>query len=285
MIAAAGAAAGWMTSRGVVFSALLAVAFANYASVEATQAVLRHGLAIALLGGFGVSAILWIAQGVAVAAVLGHDAATRLDRADVAVALAAALLIAAPVPQAAMVAQTLLAAWLFLRGDPETVRAAALAGVATLPALWGPLILAVFADAVLAVDAILVAALTMAETAGNTVVMADGAALKIARACSSLSNISLALLCWALFVHIHDRRYGPYRFQWAAVVAAPVVAINVVRMAAIAWRPEHYDLIHGDMGNAVFGAATLAAIVGVCLVGVQREDDRLCRPARGARRV
>lgn len=265
--------------RGPLFAAFLATVMVNVAFTEGMAVASRDGWALAVLSAFGVSAIVWFAQAAAVIAMLraaeAGRAEDRPDGRDLVVLAVGTAMALAPLAQAAMAGQALACAHLILRGG--ALRAPAVLGfMVTLPMLWGSLFLVLFSDAVLAIDAQLVAAATGGEVIGNLVSRADQSGyVKISQPCSSLSNISLALLCWALFLHLFDRRYGGYRFVWALAVVAPVVAINVARIGAIALRPDLYEVIHGETGAGVAGLVTLLAIVGMCYLGVQRDDAEL----------
>lgn len=277
-----------LTRREVWAAALASCALLNVVAQGATDRALGD-MALWALGGFGVSAIVWVAQYVAVSDMLSERRAGRTDPIDVAVFASLAAMIAAPVEGAAMAAQSLLCLYLLQRAPQAAValrKAAWLGLIATAPLLWGPALLAVFSDVALALDATLAGLITGTEVVGNVVAQPDGLGyVKISRPCSSLSNMSLALLCWATALHVSGRRYGGYRFVWAVATMAPVVALNVGRIAAIAYFPEHYDLIHGPDGEAVAGVLTLGLIVGMCWLGLRREDDRVPGGGDGGRGV
>ena len=56
---------------------------------------------------------------------------------------------------------------------------------------------------------------------------------------------------------------------WGALACCSVVAINILRLAAIGLLPEHFELLHGAVGNSVTSWLTLAAIGAVCWAGVR----------------
>jgi exosortase/archaeosortase family protein len=110
------------------------------------------------------------------------------------------------------------------------------------------------------------------ERAGNTISFSDGSGyLWIAPACSSIANVSLAILCWVLFTQMFYRE-RPIRHAWWAVLAcALVVAINVTRLSLIGLYQQHFDLLHGPVGATVANWLSFAAIIGICALGVKRE--------------
>ena len=143
-------------------------------------------------------------------------------------------------------------------------RAAAIVFALTLPLFWSRLVFAAFSETILGIDAQLVGWLIGTATTGNVVPFADGSgSMFIAPGCSSVANLSLAVLSAAAFVNLRSGRWSPSALAWTAASATAVVAINVTRIGLIGVYPAQYDLIHGPVGAAVADGLTLLAIVGV----------------------
>jgi exosortase/archaeosortase family protein len=121
-------------------------------------------------------------------------------------------------------------------------------------------------------DAILVSWITGTERAGNTVGFADGSGyLFILPPCSSLANVSLAVLGWALFAQAFAVRPSLNDVLWCLAACVAVVVINVTRIALICLHPEHFELFHGAAGASVASFLSLAAIIGSNLIRVRRD--------------
>jgi exosortase/archaeosortase family protein len=152
-------------------------------------------------------------------------------------------------------------------------RAAAILFALTLPLFWTRLLFAAFNDSILRLDANIIGLVVGTTPEGNVVPFADGSReMFIAPGCSSLTNLSLALLSAAAFVNFRGGRWSRATLAWSAASAVAVIAINVTRISLIGLYPSHFDLIHGPAGAAVADCLALAAIV---LIGYHRigHDD------------
>ena len=97
--------------------------------------------------------------------------------------------------------------------------AAVLLGAATVPMLWGKLLMLFFNEFILSADAFFVSLVSNAERVGNVVINPESDwYIKISRGCSSLSNLSIGVLSWTFFVLFYDRKYGAYKFVWLAAI-------------------------------------------------------------------
>jgi exosortase/archaeosortase family protein len=123
---------------------------------------------------------------------------------------------------------------------------------------------------ILGADAAPVAALTGVERLGNTVRFADDSGyLWIEPDCSSLTNMSLALLCWVLFAQLRGRRWSAAALAWCLAACLAVVAVNVARIGLMVHMSTAFDLIHGPVGAAIAGWLGLAAAVGISALGTR----------------
>jgi exosortase/archaeosortase family protein len=137
---------------------------------------------------------------------------------------------------------------------------------------WGHLLFAMLSDLILQGDAMLVGWLLGTHRLGNAVQLANGSGyLWIAPPCSSLANISLAVLCWVMFTKVVNRPGSVRDIGWVVTACTAVVAINVTRISLIGLYPHQYELLHGPIGMAVANWIILGATVGICLLGVRRD--------------
>lgn len=264
----AGAAPAPLT-RPDLFAGLTVLGFLNGISEKVYRSVIDFGAAGAALQTFDVSLILWGACVAAVVLLLKADRAEPIGRRDLAVACLACLAFFLPVPAASWLGLCLLGWHLWATAREETVRRAAAIIVAlTIPLFWARLLFAALSDTILHIDASLVGWVIGTVPTGNVVPLADGSgSLFFAPGCSSVANLSLALLSAAVFVNLRSGRWSPAFVAWAVASAAGVVALNVGRISLIGLFPERYDLIHGPVGAAVDGWLTLGVIL---LVGYHR---------------
>ena len=108
------------------------------------------------------------------------------------------------------------------------------------------------------------------ERVGNTVAFVDNSGfLFILPACSSLADVSLAVLGWALFTQALARRASLKDVWWCLAACSVVIVINVTRIALMGLHPEHFELLHGAVGASVASFLGLAAIVGINLIRVR----------------
>jgi hypothetical protein len=142
----------------------------------------------------------------------------------------------------------------------------------TVPMFWSRLIFSVFSSHILQADTILVSAVSGLKRVGNTIELPDAnGLLVISSACSSVANLSLAGLCWVLFLQLWRLRLSPRTLGVGIGMGSVVVAINVARLSLIAILPGLYRPLHSPLAFVVVGWITTAAMVGICAVGLRRE--------------
>lgn len=224
--------------------------------------------AVASLG--GVSAVMWVAMYVALK-VGCEDESRALTRTDAMVAGAVVALSFLPVSYAAQMGLLLCALYLLLTSTPGS----ASGGVSILllaltgPLLWGRILLHVLAAPLLSLDAHLVALTIGTNVQGNTVQFAGSATpFLIAGPCSSLHNMSLAIVLWStagvLFQVRLDRRF----VAWGLAMAAWMFLVNIARLAAIGLYPADFHFLHEGLGADMFGWAGLLGAGALAAIGV-----------------
>ncbi|MCA6106020.1 hypothetical protein [Bradyrhizobium cenepequi] len=170
-------------------------------------------------------------------------------------------------------AVTALGLYLISSSDIPSTRRGALILVATcVPMLWSRLLFQFFADLILQIDASLVSWLLHSPRSGDIVDFADGSGvLVILPACSSLANVSLAVLCWVTVSQSVDHKRSAYDLFWCLMACVSVIAVNVTRIGFMGLSQWHYAMFHSQWGAAVANTIILGLIVGFCVIGVRRE--------------
>jgi hypothetical protein len=151
-------------------------------------------------------------------------------------------------------------------------RAAFILLAVTVPMLWSKLLFAFIANWILQIDASFVAAVLGTDRVGNMVRFADGSGnLVIFPNCSSLANVSLAVLCWVTATQVTNHRWSPWDIIWFLLACASVVAVNVTRMSLEGLSHAKFIMLHNQWGDMIFNTATLILTIGICALGVRRE--------------
>ena len=132
--------------------------------------------------------------------------------------------------------------------------------------------MSVFSEPILGADATLVSWAVGSQRDGNLVPFADGSgAMWIAPACSSFTNLSLAILAFVGAVNITSGRMSPTKLVLGALACTLVVLINVTRVSLVGYFPDQFELIHGPIGASFAGWLATLAIVAVSWFAVRRD--------------
>ncbi|MBM0204173.1 hypothetical protein JNW90_14445 [Micromonospora sp. STR1s_5] len=251
-----------------------ALACANGFSGRVIHAVRFSGWTDAILTTFGVSAIAWLTCIAGLRLISLHTAEGAPTRRDKTVLIFCLLLIGLPVPAFSWVCLTLLASYVIATSQRgcDSVRGGSILLALTIPMLWSRVAFTLLAKPILAADATLVAALLGTERLGNTVRFVDGSGyLEIFAGCSSLANVSLAVLGWYAACQLFHVQVTVRNFRWCLLASGCLVVVNGVRIAAIGAYPQHYALLHGGAGAEIAAWASLVLIVAISAVGVRHE--------------
>lgn len=264
-------------SRNALFAGSFAIGLANGLVTRLIEAIARDGAAQALLNTFDVSVIVWIASALSLSFMLREPQrpATRMDLAVAGACLTAFLV---PLPPLSWVGLALLSAYAAQTSQAHSFarRGAWIMLAVTVPMFWSRMLFSAFSDLILRFDAALVGWMIGTPRLGNAIAFADGTGyLWIAPGCSSLANMSLAVLCWVIFAQYRDIRLSPRSLGWGALACAAVLAINVVRLSLIGLYRDQYELLHGPIGATVANWLTVGATVAICWLGVRH--DRFAR--------
>lgn len=262
---AAGLSAVSRVRRSEFYAALFAIGFANGISERAMKALAESGFLGAFFNTFGVSALIWVAAG-GVLWLLKHADNSPVRPSDYVLGVVACAGFMFPMSAASWLGIALLAFYLIWTSAPSDVlrRAAVLMLGLTIPMLWARLLFASMSNTILSLDAKMVGFVVGTGSSGNTIPFWDGTGvLFLEPACSSLTNVSLALLCGVFFMSVFDRPWSFSVVKALVAACAVTVAINVTRMSAIAFFPTHYDLIHGAIGATIAEWVSIVAVLSI----------------------
>ncbi|WP_407180087.1 hypothetical protein [Bradyrhizobium sp. STM 3562] len=265
-------------SRAEFFAGLFIIGCANGLAGKIVASADLRGWANAALGTFDISAIV-LASCIAGIGLVLRSTAGKIRAADLAVGAVLLLLVTLPVAALAWAAVTALSLYIliFANFDDSGRRGAVILLATTVPMLWSRMLFYLFAKPILMADASLVAWMLDTHRTGNMLEFADhSGTLVIFERCSSLANMSLALLCWVTVSQLTRHKPSPSDFLWCFLACASVVGVNVLRLSVMGLSLSHYDALHDPLGESIVNIATLGLIVGISFWGVK--DDAISWP-------
>jgi hypothetical protein len=263
-------------SRNEVFAALVAIGFANGISERIVVAIKEDGFLPALLDTFDISIIVWAACMVGIIFLL-REPIQPVSRSDRLVAVGALAAFLTPIAPLSWLALSMLTAYIVYTSAHSSFphRGGWVLLAMTVPMFWGRLLFAAFSDLILQGDATLVGWLVGTHRFGNAIQFADGSGyLWIAPACSSLANVSLAILCWVTLIKAAGRPGSWGDIGWILAACCAVIIVNVARISLLGLYRDDFELIHGPLGSAITSLIILAITVAICLAGVHRAPSR-----------
>ena len=264
-------------SRAQLFAIVGCVAAVNGFSGKIATAVYSQPIASAILDLGGVSAIVWFAIGTLITIASSSTNTSALSSADRAVLGLTLLLSFVPLNFAAAVGLLFCGAYLAVVSIRESAeRRIALIMIAlTGPLIWGRFLLALIGPFLLRADAQLAGLLAGASVQGNVVSLpGEHGNLYVALGCSSVHNMSLAVLLFVAVTQVLALRNTPLLLLTCAGAMLAMAAVNVLRLATLARIPEYFDLIHTGWGGSLFGAVSFMAAGAVIVLGIRAELAR-----------
>jgi hypothetical protein len=260
-------------TRGEMFAGLYILGCANGLAAKMILSVHRLGWADAAVGTFDISAIVVVACVTGISLVLA-DKTGGVRLADLAVAMAVLLTIALPIGAMSWLAVTMLSLYvlLFTHATESQHRGAVILLAATVPMLWSRLVFDLFASLILAVDASLVGWMLGTHRSGNMVEFADhSGTLVVFPSCSSLANVSLAILCWVTISASVRHEWRVQDIFWCLLACSSVVAVNVIRISLMGLSSAHYHMLHAPLAEIALNIIILVLIVAISVLGVRRD--------------
>jgi hypothetical protein len=258
--------------RGEFFAGLLTLGCVSGLTLRIIQSIKGLGWTAALFNTFQISVIVWISCAAGVSLIL-RDRTIGVRSPELAIGAGFVVLVILPIGPLSWLAVTALGFYITMSTNVASSRRGAFILLATtVPMFWTPLLFKFFANLILAVDASLVGWILGTHRTGDIVEFADGSGvLVILPACSSLANVSLAILCWVTVSQLVCHKKSAYDVLWCLMACVSVIAVNVTRISFEALSQWHYAAFHGPWGDAMGNIIILSLIVGVSVVGVRRE--------------
>ena len=260
-------------TRGELFAGLYILGCANGLAAKMILSIHRLGWMDAAVGTFDVSVIVVVACLTGISLVL-RDRTSGIDSADLAVAMVVLLIITLPIGALSWLAVTMLSLYvvLFTQATESQHRGAVILLAATVPMLWSRLVFDLFASFILAVDASLVGWMLGTHRSGNMVEFADhSGTLVVFPSCSSLANVSLALLCWVTISASVRHEWRAQDIFWCLLACSSVVAVNVIRISLMGLSSAHYQMLHAPLADSVSNIIILVLIFAISVLGVRRD--------------
>ncbi|CAH1668750.1 conserved membrane hypothetical protein [Hyphomicrobiales bacterium] len=259
-------------SRGEFFGGLFALGCASGLAARVIQSANRLGWGDAFFNTFEISAIVWGSCVAGVFLVL-QDRAPALRSRDLVLGAGFVFLNILPVGALSWISITALSIYVVATTvDASSRRGAIILLAVTVPMLWSRLLFQFFANLILQIDASLVAFVLRTDRTGDMVRFADGSGLLvILPACSSLANVSLAILCWVAVSQVVDHRYSARDLLWCLAACVSVITVNVMRISIQGISQWHYDAFHGQWGDMISNMIILGLTLCFSLSGVRRE--------------
>jgi hypothetical protein len=282
---------GWMLpfSNGMLrdlrrdhfFCGLLILAVVNGLQGQICGNVASLGWSEALLGLFGVSAVVWIACVAAAGLLYGSKVDETITIPDVVIGLCILSMTILPFARLSWLALAVLGLYMLSVAPTQSPRqrGALIALAITGPVLWGPALLELFGAQILQADAILVSSLIGGDRIGNVFSGAigdDGSPTHfvIYPPCSSLHGMSIAVLAWITISNTLGGAWSARHLAWGLLAAVSVLVVNISRMGLIGLFPSYYSTIHGSPGSEIAAWLSLTLILVISLLGVGREALR-----------
>jgi hypothetical protein len=264
--------------RDQFFCGLVILAAANGLGALVVTNIVTQGWFEALLGLFGVSAVVWVACFAASGLLYSGKLGEVITFPDAVIGLGVLSLTILPFAKFSWLALTVLSLYMLCiapAGSPRR-RGALIALAVTGPMLWGPALMEVFGTQILRADAILVSTLIRADRVGNIFSGAIGpdglpTHFAVGPQCSSLHGMSIAVLAWITISNTLGSAWSGRYLAWGLLAAVSVLAVNVSRMSLIGLFPAYYATIHGSPGYEIAGWLSLTLVVAISLLGIRRE--------------
>jgi hypothetical protein len=262
--------------RGSVFAAagVLAALNAEAGQIITTLTFQSPIEAVTLLG--GISAVIWAAM--VAACKIGAESKRPIDGTADAVVLGAVILLSfLPLSFAGQGGLLLCGVYLLITSPPRDAgrRAAMVLLALTGPLIWGRILLSLFASPILAFDAHIVAGIIRTPVDGNVFQSAKaGQRFVIGDLCSSVHNISLAIVLWTTAAMLFNVRIDRRYVGVGIAMALFMFALNIARLATIGLFPAHFTYLHFGTGAALFGWAGLIGAAFLAGAGVVHAAER-----------
>lgn len=261
--------------RGEFFAGLATLGCISGLASRIIQSINSLGWSDALFNTFQISVIVWISCAAGVSLVV-QERTVGVRSSELAMAAGFIVLVILPIGPLSWLAVTALSLYIIFSTNVASSRRGAFILLATtVPMLWSRLLFRFFANLILQIDASLVGWLLGTHRTGDIVDFADGSGvLVILPGCSSLANVSLAILCWVTVSELAGHKRSAFDLFWCLMACVSVIVVNVTRIGLMGLSQWHYAIIHGSLGEVVGNAIILGLMVGFSVLGARREVFR-----------
>jgi exosortase/archaeosortase family protein len=146
----------------------------------------------------------------------------------------------------------------------------------TGPLIFGPLALNYLGSEMLRLDAAFVTLVSGHPSTGNVVefaastMRAEGKQMVIYPGCSSLANMSLVGVLFAVVTQTLNVQLTRPMWLLAFAMILGVMAINAMRLSAMAIYPDHFEFLHTGTGAQIFALGSLVLAGAIILTGALR---------------
>ena len=260
-----------MGSLRLLYGAMILAGIGNAVVKPAALLAAEEGIVSAAMQGFGINPVVWMAVAIGTWRVY-EDGRGRATPMDVAIAGACCLGLLVPVASVSWMAlgsACLLGAWVHRKNAASI--GLVIAGVAAMRDPAARALLDVFAGPVLAFDAaastwLLTIGGQAVDRTGNIIQGADDHSLLIMTGCSSMTNISFALLAWTSVMLGFTKISVRYLLAGGVLLAAATVFLNAVRLSLMTLSRDAYVIVHDGWGADVFLAlSTMTTVICVSI--------------------
>ncbi len=230
---------------------------------------------------FGINPAVMAALLLSVGLILTQEDAQSTSRADVWVGLFVLIGFLIPSATLSWIFLGLYAGYLALQKGLTTEQRAGVA-ILILTSFRQPImgfLIHIFNAPILSFDAALTAWLlssfeTGIHAEGNLVMSGDKVRLVILTSCSSLANLSFALLFWYAACRSLVSHFTRTMLLSGVGVAVSIVFLNIIRLAMMASSSERYAVIHETAGKTVFALLMLLLVVSFTYWGIRNVIQR-----------
>ncbi len=264
-----------------LFSIVFAVGLINAMIRPIREHVTDFGFFDSLVGGFGISFIVWFAIYCSFDFLRKYPDQDA-NRKDWSLAFFTMLLLLIPSAFLSWIALSFFAGYcgFFIFQSGTAGRNACLIMLAVaLRVPVSDICLKLSADALLQFDAMAtLSLLNMIDPTsvrqGNIIIGSSGHELLIMTGCASFTNISLALLLWFTVVRTQILRWQPVLTLYIIPLSALVMGINIVRLSMMTLSQEQYFFYHDGLGADIINALILLGTLGIALLSIYFEKHR-----------
>lgn len=242
--------------------------------------VQQKGLLTSLLQGFGISIVVWAS--VAMALIKIRQSPTLLSN-NRNLFIIILVLIAFQLPSSTISWLSLAAFAAVISFDSRNDFTTRVGGKILLAvALREPVssnLLQLFSPVLLEFDAVMVQNLLgliqiHTHVSGNVIENIHGGSLIVLESCSSLINLSYALLCWYALSRFFMPEFRRKTFLSGFFVAVFIIILNQSRLALMLQDKDMIDFFHGLIGGGLYGVLILPIVVIITLRGIDFENTK-----------